>query len=337
MKSKIKKIIISIFVLVAILGLYILIENQIITVDNVTMKHKDLPSNFQGYKILQISDLHGRSFGKNQKRLINKINELEYDLILFTGDYINSDKLDLNPLENLLKGIKNDIPKYYVLGNSDEDSEIYSLVRGNKFVDLFSKYNVKSLDNEGVQIKKDNQSIWLTPREYYLYENGEDTITEMFKDIEGNEKEIEVSKLEKELELKKYEFSQKYESEENPFTINVEHRGIEIDYFQDYLSSMEEMQSEKLEDGWGMTNRVVDWDMSISGHTHGGQVRVPFIGAVASPNAGLFPGEMNIKGVHYYDERVQYVNSGLGASGPKILRFRVFNPPSIGLIELKNK
>jgi predicted MPP superfamily phosphohydrolase len=50
----------------------------------------------------------------------------------------------------------------------------------------------------------------------------------------------------------------------------------------------------------------------------------------------LYPGEINIKGVHYYNGRVQYVSSGLGDSGPKFLQFRVFNPPTISLIELSN-
>ncbi len=337
MRRGLKKIAIGFIIITIVLVSYIAIENAIVIVDSVTIKHKDLPSEFEGYKILQISDLHGKTFGKNQSRLINKINKLDYDLVLFTGDYVDKDKQNLKPLEDLLKGINDNTDKYFILGNVDEDSQVYSLVKGNKYFDLFTKYNVKSLDNIGVQIKKGNESIWLTPQEYYIYENGKDTIANTFKDREKYADNLEVLKLEEQLEYEKYSFSESYSNANNPFTINISHRSIEIDYFQEHYKSIEKLQSENLDSGWDMRNKIIDWDVSISGHTHGGQFRIPFIGAVASPNSGLFPGERNIKGVHYYGGRVQYINSGLGASGPKLFRFRVFNPPSIGLIELKVK
>jgi uncharacterized protein len=44
------------------------------------------PKSFDGFKILQISDLHGRYFGENQANLINTINNLDYDMVAFTGD-----------------------------------------------------------------------------------------------------------------------------------------------------------------------------------------------------------------------------------------------------------
>lgn len=78
----------------------------------------------------------------------------------------------------------------------------------------------------------------------------------------------------------------------------------------------------------------IDWDVSINGHTHGGQIHLPFIGPVASPNYGLFPGKINVTGIHEKNGHIQYVGYGLGVSGPKIFRFRFLNPPAIGLITL---
>ena len=46
----------------------------------------ELPEEFDGYRILQISDLHGKYFGENQSDLLAVINALDYDCIILTGD-----------------------------------------------------------------------------------------------------------------------------------------------------------------------------------------------------------------------------------------------------------
>lgn len=156
MTNKFKKIALCLSIVIFIaLGYYIAVENNTVVVDNVVMKHKDLPKEFEGYKILQISDLHERRFGEKQEKLISKINELDYDLVLFTGDYVIEKNKDLKPLEELLEGINDDIPKYFVLGNSDGYPRSSELVKGHPFFDLFTKYNVKSLDYVGAEIKKE--------------------------------------------------------------------------------------------------------------------------------------------------------------------------------------
>ncbi|MGL5694147.1 MAG: metallophosphoesterase [Peptostreptococcaceae bacterium] len=336
MKNKFLKILLCLSIVIFIaLACYITVENNTIIVDNVIMKHKDLPKEFDGYRILQISDLHERTFGENQEKLINTINKLDYDLVLFTGDYVIEKNKDLKPLEDLLKGINDDVLKYFVLGNSDEYPRSSDLVKGHPFFDLFTKYNVKSLDYVGAEIKKGNQSVWLTPMEYIIYDDIDRSISELSNVEEDAGIDQEKLKIEEELMYERHKFGEEYSNAKNPFSINVTHQSMDIDKFPEIIKNHQE--SMDVDDGSGMKNTTIDWDMSISGHTHGGQVRLPFIGAVASPNSGLFPGEMNIKGVHYHGGRVQYVNSGLGASGPKFLRFRVFNPPSIGLIELKTQ
>ena len=336
MKKSFKKIAFCLVILsLSVFACYIARENNSIVVDNVIMKHKDLPKNFEGYKILQISDLHGRRFGENQEELVNKINELDYDLVLFTGDYVITKDKDLKPLEELLEGINDDIPKYFVLGNADGYPRNSELVKGHPFFDLFTKYNVKSLDYIGDEIKKGNESIWLTPMEYIIYDDIDKSVSDLSNVEDGSGVALEQLKVEEELMYERHKFGKAYSNAKNPFSINVTHQSMDIDKFPEIIKNHQEWKSTDIDDGSGMKNTTIDWAISISGHTHGGQVRLPFIGAVASPNSGFFPGEMNIKGVHYYGGRAQYVNSGLGASGPKILRFRVFNPPTVGLIELK--
>ena len=73
-----------------------------------------------------------------------------------------------------------------------------------------------------------------------------------------------------------------------------------------------------------------DIDLVLSGHAHGGQFRIPFIGGVAAPNQGLFP-EFDA-GIYADSNTNMIVSRGIGNS---ILPFRVNNRPEVILIELK--
>lgn len=73
-------------------------------------------------------------------------------------------------------------------------------------------------------------------------------------------------------------------------------------------------------------------DLVLSGHAHGGQVRLPFIGALIAPGEGLFP--KYSKGFYSFNDKVLYVDSGLGTS---VLPLRFLNRSQISLIEIKSK
>ena len=71
-------------------------------------------------------------------------------------------------------------------------------------------------------------------------------------------------------------------------------------------------------------------DLILSGHTHGGQVRLPFIGAILAPGQGYFP--KYDKGIFHLDNTILYIDSGLGNS---VLPIRFFNPAQISNITIK--
>ena len=84
-------------------------------------------------------------------------------------------------------------------------------------------------------------------------------------------------------------------------------------------------------------NRAISYslgleDLILSGHTHGGQIRLPFIGAIVAPGQGLLP--KYDKGVFDLDDTILYIDSGLGNS---ILPIRFFNPVQISNITIKPK
>lgn len=73
-------------------------------------------------------------------------------------------------------------------------------------------------------------------------------------------------------------------------------------------------------------------DLVLSGHAHGGQIRIPFIGGIVAPNQGLFP--KYTSGIFEKDKTTMIVSRGIGNS---ILPFRINNRPELVVITLNNE
>jgi hypothetical protein len=103
-------------------------------------------------KILHLSDLHFNFNKEYQEKLLEMINNLEYDLLVFTGDYINKKDYIIN-LEQFLKGIQSNAAKYAVFGNHDHE------YNQNNLKEVFKKNNIEVLINEGESLKINEQDI----------------------------------------------------------------------------------------------------------------------------------------------------------------------------------
>lgn len=91
-----------------------------IDVNEVEIADSSLPASFDGYRILQLSDIHTGSFGTDTTylaRVVDTINRLKPDVVLFTGDIVNRRSTELEPFTGVLSHI--DAPVYSVLGNHD--------------------------------------------------------------------------------------------------------------------------------------------------------------------------------------------------------------------------
>ncbi|GAB3578857.1 metallophosphoesterase [Hymenobacter daeguensis] len=91
------------------------------TVRRVTLKFPNLPAGFDGFKVLQISDLHTGSFNSTEplERAVAMINRQGADLILMTGDLVNNRAEEVEPHIPALSKIKSDLPIFSSLGNHD--------------------------------------------------------------------------------------------------------------------------------------------------------------------------------------------------------------------------
>ena len=71
-------------------------------------------------------------------------------------------------------------------------------------------------------------------------------------------------------------------------------------------------------------------DLVLTGHAHGGQIRIPFIGGIVAPNQGLFP--KYTSGLFTENNTNMIISRGIGNS---IIPFRINNRPELVVITLK--
>ena len=133
-------------------------------VERIDLKFKNLPSSFDGFKIVQISDMHLGSYDNNKGLLkgIEKINQQEPDLILFTGDMVNDHKEEVTPYIADLKKIKAKYGCYAVLGNHDYYGAYRQQDKKAYWQDFFNKFDeigFRLLNNESATIHIDEDSI----------------------------------------------------------------------------------------------------------------------------------------------------------------------------------
>lgn len=77
-----------------------------------------LPAQFDGFRVVQLSDLHSARFGRENARLVRRVRELSPDLIVFTGD-MSGVAGELGAVEELLRGLRGVAPVYGVNGNHE--------------------------------------------------------------------------------------------------------------------------------------------------------------------------------------------------------------------------
>lgn len=119
------------------------------------VKSQKLPESFDGFKIVQLSDLHGAEFGEDGMELVEKVKELEPDIIALTGDFV-TDEGDLAAVEKLAARLTELCPVYFVSGNHEFGSGLAVKVRN-----ILERAGVKYLSNEYLTISRGEDEILL--------------------------------------------------------------------------------------------------------------------------------------------------------------------------------
>ena len=227
-------------------------SNNHIMKSRYDLTYPNLPKGFDDYKIVQLSDLHIKEFGKNNSRLLTAVAKEEPDIVVTTGDMINStdtpDKFDMPA--KLLADLASQYDTYYIDGNHETAMNTIHSDYYDEWISLVKNSGTKILDNESVQLKKDGDSInlhglWYNGR---FYNNMGDSDSEKYF--------LDVPHINDLLGP----------PPSDSFNLLLTHNPVYFDVYSD----------------WGA-------DLTLAGHMHGGVIRVPFKGGLISPERVYWP------------------------------------------------
>ena len=153
---------VSLCLLVAIV-LLIIHGNTAIKVEEIDIRSEKIPTEFSGYRIAHVSDLHNAEFGKDNERLLSLIEEEKPDIIVITGDIIDSRNPDATVASDFINRAADIAPCYYVRGNHEKRiPEEYE-----KFLSEIESENVYILADESVTLEREGAEISLIGMDDY--------------------------------------------------------------------------------------------------------------------------------------------------------------------------
>lgn len=141
-----------------ILFLFCWYENHHITVSYYTYENAMIPESFRDYRIVQVSDLHNARFGKNNRKLLSRIQELAPDILVLTGDFVDGSHTNLEIAADFSQQACTFCPVYYVTGNHEdwlEASERTDLMHS------LQNAGVTLMDDTVLEVEKDGDSFYL--------------------------------------------------------------------------------------------------------------------------------------------------------------------------------
>lgn len=138
-----------------------------LSVKEVELAFDDLPEAFDGYTVVHLSDLHVGTYGRKTaflQKVVDKVNSLQPDLIVFTGDLVNLRSSEMDPFYNVLSQLQATDGIASVLGNHDYGfyGDNYSgnpYDEGRKVAEAERSMGWQALSNQHVFINRGTDSI----------------------------------------------------------------------------------------------------------------------------------------------------------------------------------
>lgn len=273
--KKIRRLL-ALLALFALAAGFVYWQNFTLQVEPVELFFESLPPQFDGLRVAELSDLHGRSFGKNNVRLLRTLQKARPDMICICGDLFD-EKTDLTMLEPLLTGLTDIAPVYYVTGNHE-----WQVKNLREILQKMRAWGVTVLENEGRVLSR----------------GGAEMVVAGVHDPCGPYDMKTPAALVRELR----------NAQGNDFILMLSHRNDELAM-------------------WSQ----LGVQLVLSGHCHGGVVRLPFVGGVFGTRRELFP-EYDA-GVYRQDGTTLFVSRGLGYTN---VHFRLFNRPHVPIMILRS-
>ena len=256
----------------------------------ITEYNVDLPGLSSTARIVVISDLHGKEYGKDNARLVSKISEQKPDAIFVVGDMLDDSDADNDfaKTTTLLIELSDIAPIYLSLGNQEKE---YSGDIIDSFTNAIAENGVTVLDDTFIDCEINGQKLRIGGTMGHAFPFGR-----TMEEFENSDE---------------YIFLKDMEKTDSP-TIVLAHMPDTFIFN-------------------GAHNYWSNIDLVVSGHTHGGVVRLPFLGGLYSPMQGLFP-EYDYGLYMLGDKMEMIITSGL--SGYKFIP-RFLNSPEICVLNLE--
>lgn len=283
MKKKKRTIILS-GVSILLIGLIVwtVWGNTALEWNTYTVMSSRLSDSFDGYRIAQVSDLHNAEMGDGNEKLLTMLREAEPDIIVITGDLVDSYHTDMDIAIYFAEKAVEIAPCYFVTGNHEARIPEYEELKAE-----LEAAGVTILENARMELEQGGETITLLgvddPSFQTDYMTGDSASV-----MSGNLRELT--------------------TENDGYTILLSHRP---ELFDTYVKS-------------GV-------DLVFSGHAHGGQFRLPFVGGLFAPNQGYFP-EYDA-GLFTDGNTTMIVSRGVGNS---VIPIRFNNRPEIIVVTLKS-
>lgn len=281
-KTVMKKLLLFLLLIVATAA-YIFYDNGRLSVTDYSVSDSRIPESFDGVKIVQVSDVHDAEFGGEQADLIETVRRENPDYIFLTGDFIDSNRYDLDRSMSMIPALTGMAEVFYVTGNHE--------VATNEVEEITS-----ALLNAGVRVLR-NQAMVVGSG------NGSIAIAGIDDPLTGVGMEGEDAFTRHAIERATANVP------EGMFTILLAHRPEQFGTYAE-----------------------MGIPLVFSGHAHGGQVRIPFVGGLNSPGQGWFP-ELT-SGIHEQGNTRLVISRGIGNSQ---IPLRLLNTPEIVSVTLQSE
>ena len=194
MKKPNKKTVLIVFVLVILcLGIWTLWGNIALEVNEYEIVSDRIPEAFAGFRIAQVSDLHNKEVGAGYGQLLTLLSQINPDIIVVTGDLIDSRQTDLDIALEFAWQAGKIARVYYVSGNHE--------ARVHEYEDLkigLVKAGVVILENQKVQITREGESITIMGiddpsfQEDYLFGDSESVARQAIENLQNESDEYTI-------------------------------------------------------------------------------------------------------------------------------------------------
>lgn len=244
-------------------------EANSLSLERVEIYLKRLPKKLDGFKIIQLSDIHHSPFTGLEyiERVVKVANRLKPDMFVLTGDYVSHEREYIAPVAATLAKLKAKYGVHACLGNHDHWTD------ADLVTHLFRGEGINMLVNEGFRLETRRGSFWLAGVDDYMV--GKTDVAASLRDSFPDELKVLLA--------------------HNPIIFREAAR--------------------------------VGVDLTLSGHTHGGQIKM------RKDENRILPQRKLKAGLHARRNAQIYITRGIGTV---VVPMRYHCPPEISLLELRS-